>query len=277
MKTYARIIAMFCALLMITACFAGCANTTDPETSTDPQAAVTTQASQGGDSNVVTEDPDAGKYDKDGYLIDDLPDEIDYKQDPSVYEKVRQAYLFEVEKNRFKCNTELEACYLCGSFAVRYDGDWTPVDHNAALADRKFVIVKPQTEVELMNLERQGYLFFAGTLTLTKTINAEKGDKLKIKFKKYGTNVIDIKVNNRTVKKILWAPYEAELGEFLNDGENIIEISLTNNLRNLLGPLHSGEELLWFRPGAFQKEPSFWNREPVWYDNYCFVEFGLTN
>ena len=203
--------------------------------------------------------------------------EIDFKQNPMVYEKARQAYLFEVEKNRFKCDTEIEACYLCGDFGVEYDGEWTKVEHNAALADRRFRIVEPRKTVELMNLERQGYLFFAGSLTLSKKITAKKGDNLKIKFKKYGVNVVEIKVNGNSVKKILWAPYEAELGNFLVDGENEIEITLTNNLRNLLGPLHSGEELLWFRPGAFQKEPSFWNKEPVWFDNYCFVEVGLTN
>ena len=201
--------------------------------------------------------------------------EIDYKQDPEVYEKVRQAYLFEVEKNRFKCNTEIEACYLCGSFGVRMDGSWEPVEHDAALASGRFVMVEPQRKLELAHLERQGYLFFAGTLTLGREIEAKKGDRLKIKFEKYGTNVVEIKVNGESVKKILWAPYEAELGEYLKDGKNTVEICLTNNLRNLLGPLHSGEELLWFRPGAFQKEPSFWNKEPVWYDSYCFVEFGL--
>ena len=201
--------------------------------------------------------------------------EIDYKQDESVYEKVRQAYLFEVEKNRFKCNTEIEACYLCGSFGVRYDGEWREVDHNAALAEGEFIICEPKNEVELAHLERQGFLFFAGTLTLTKEIEAKAGDKLKLKFKKYGINAVNIRVNGKDVKKILWAPYEAELGEYLVDGKNTIEISLTNNLRNLLGPLHSGEELLWFRPGAFQKEPSFWNKEPVWFDSYCLVEIGL--
>ena len=201
--------------------------------------------------------------------------EIDYKQDAEVYEKVRQAYLFEVEKNRFKCNTEIEACYLCGDFGVRMDGEWKEVEHDAALANGRFVIVEPKRELELAHLERQGYLSFAGTLTLGREIEAKAGDRLKIKFEKYGTNVVEIKVNGKSVKKILWAPYEAELGEYLVDGKNTVEISLTNNLRNLLGPLHSGEELLWFRPGAFQKEPSFWNKEPVWYDSYCFVEFGL--
>jgi len=139
MKTYARIIAMFCALLMITACFAGCANTTDPETSTDPQAAVTTQAPQGG-SDVVTEDPDAGKYDKDGYLIDDLPDEIDYKQEivSILYWKDVERVEFDVLEEETGVDMVTDAVYnrnLAAQERLGVTFEWT--GENGDNGDRK--------------------------------------------------------------------------------------------------------------------------------------------
>ena len=64
-------------------------------------------------------------------------------------------------------------------------------------------------------------------------------------------------------------------GEAAEPGENRLRLTLTNNLRNLLGPHHLGEEPEYTKPGSFQKEPSFWNPEPVWDARYCLVDFGL--
>lgn len=66
-----------------------------------------------------------------------------------------------------------------------------------------------------------------------------------------------------------------ELTPHLTEGRNRITLTLTNNLRNLLGPHHCGEEPIYTRPGSFQKDKSFWNLDPVWDENYCFAEIGL--
>ncbi len=74
MKLYARIIAMLCAIVMLSACFVGCANTNDPEVTTDN--AQTTVPGQAGPE--VTE---PSNVDDDGYLIDDLPKDLNYKNE----------------------------------------------------------------------------------------------------------------------------------------------------------------------------------------------------
>ncbi|MBQ4139887.1 MAG: hypothetical protein IJD70_00980 [Clostridia bacterium] len=71
MKLYARIIALLCALLMLAACFVGCANTNEPSETT--QSAQTQNPSE-------TEKPD-DNLDPEGYWKDDLPEELDYKQE----------------------------------------------------------------------------------------------------------------------------------------------------------------------------------------------------
>ncbi|MBO5702087.1 MAG: extracellular solute-binding protein [Clostridia bacterium] len=72
MKTYARIIAMLCALMMLTGCFVGCADTQDPAETTE--AAQTQAPSESADETVDL------NLDKDGFWKDDLPEELDFNE-----------------------------------------------------------------------------------------------------------------------------------------------------------------------------------------------------
>lgn len=62
----------------------------------------------------------------------------------------------------------------------------------------------------------------------------------------------------------MWEPMEFDLRDGLTVGENRLRLTLTNNLRNLLGPHHLGEEPEYTRSESFQKERSFRNPNPVW-------------
>lgn len=74
MKKFARIISLICAVLLLVPAFASCANTQGGEETTANNAQ--TQATP---NDTVVVDPNADKYDKDGFWKDDLADEIDYK------------------------------------------------------------------------------------------------------------------------------------------------------------------------------------------------------
>ena len=74
MKKFARIISLICAILLLVPAFASCANTQSSEETTANNAQ--TQATP---NDTTAVDPDADKYDKDGFWKDDLADEIDYK------------------------------------------------------------------------------------------------------------------------------------------------------------------------------------------------------
>ena len=70
------------------------------------------------------------------------------------------------------------------------------------------------------------------------------------------------------------------LSDIAENGRNDVEITLINNLRNLLGPHHLEEgECLSVGPGSFFKEKCVWNytwnQGEQWNDGYCFVETGL--
>ncbi len=94
MKLYARIIALLCALMMLATVFVGCANTNIPDTTT-----ASAQTQNPSDSEVT--DPDADKYDKDGYWKDDLPEDLNYKN-----EIVTILYWEDAERTEFDITEE---------------------------------------------------------------------------------------------------------------------------------------------------------------------------
>ena len=215
--------------------------------------------------------------------------DIDFVQDPIVYEKMRKAYLFEVEKNRFTCDIELENFYLLGDFGVRLDGECVDAPANAVLRPEggipmgailtqgSFTVVAPSKTVDISKIERCGFPFFCGKLTLERKFDAKASDKLKVAFAKQNVNVVRAEINGEDIGKVMWAPFELDLSGKLCDGENILRLTLTNNLRNLLGPHHCGEDPMYTKPGTFQKDKSFWNLDPVYDERYCFAKFGLSD
>lgn len=202
--------------------------------------------------------------------------ETDFKQSPEVYERIEKGKIFESEKNKLTFDVEIEAMYLVGDFSVKTDGEFTKLDKNAERYNGSFAIAAPKKSITLTNIERQGFPFFAGSMTVKKTVD---GKNKLLTFDKCGINAVKVKVNGKDVKTLLWEPYAADLSEYLTDGENEIELTLINNLRNLLGPFHLDEgETYSCGPAAFYKEPCIWcmgRKAEDWNDGYCFAEISL--
>ena len=59
---------------------------------------------------------------------------------------------------------ELEAMYLIGDFSVKCNDGFENLDKNAVRSKGKLVISKPVKEIELKNIEQQGFPFFSGTI-----------------------------------------------------------------------------------------------------------------
>ena len=105
-----------------------------------------------------------------------------------------------------------------------------------------------------------------------------------LSFKKKGVNCIEIKVNGEHLENIMWGHLECELSKALKKGKNTIELTIVNNLRNMLGPHHLPiGESYWVTPWDFYKKRNVWNHalcgssdKMEWDDNYCFAEFGIS-
>lgn len=206
--------------------------------------------------------------------------EVDFVQSAEVYENIKKAKEFESEKNKLTLDMEIEQIYLVGDFSVKTDGEFEKLDKNACRYKGEFVISEPRKMITLQNIERQGFPFFAGEITLKKKFDINE-DKSIFDFKKCGINIVKAKVNGKEVQQFMWTPYRADISEYIKKGTNEMEITLINNIRNMQGPFHlqSGESF-FVMPSDFYKENCVWfdgEKTGRWNDNYCFACMSIDN
>ncbi|MBQ3562363.1 MAG: hypothetical protein IJA13_02310, partial [Clostridia bacterium] len=204
----------------------------------------------------------------------------EFVQSKEVYQNMDNALIFESEKNKLTYDMEIEAVYIVGDFAVKTDAAFEKLPKRALRTDGNFFITTAPKTVKTGNMAEQGYPFFAGSMTFKKTVTLEKDqiENRSICFSELCSTVTEVKVNGKSAGKVMWKPYQVDLSGMLNEGENEIEITVTGNLRNLLGPFHLGEgESTFVAPPQFIHNSPLWvgGENEDWVDSYCFVEFGL--
>lgn len=200
--------------------------------------------------------------------------DCDFKQSDEFYENRRKAFMFESEKNKLVYNMEVEAIYLLGEFSVKTDGEWEKLDKNAVRYIGDFEIEPPKTKVNTKNIEQQGYPFFAGEMTLSGEIEIF-GENPVLELNPKGINAVRVKIGDK--EKVVLTENCIELKPFGVSGKTKIELTLINNLRNILGPHHleMGESYS-VGPRSFFKEKCVWaSKTWEWNDGYCFVEYGI--
>lgn len=205
--------------------------------------------------------------------------DVDFTQSEEIYANIEKSKIFESEKNKLTFDIEIEQMYLVGDFAVATNGKYEELDRDVSRYSGGFVISEPVKSVSLTNIERQGFPFFAGDITVKKTF--EKNGDMMLDFVKTGINVVKAKINGKEIPQFMWEPYTADISSLIKDGENEIELTLVNNLRNMQGPFHLSEgEDYSCRPGSFYKEDCLWVKvsgEGRWNDDYCFANVSITN
>ena len=181
---------------------------------------------------------------------------------------------------------EIEAIYLSGDFGIKTDGDFVSLGREAVRYSGELSLTKVPVTANISKLHESGLPFFSGTLTVKKEFKLSQTE-ISGRFLEFDTQkaiVSKIKLNGKELNKFLWKPFKANLDGFLHAGNNIIEIELTNSLRNMLGPHHLEEgESYAVGPFSFYKEPGIFSRAwddggcNYWNNAYCFVEFGVDN
>ncbi|MBR5527972.1 MAG: hypothetical protein IKV97_03135 [Clostridia bacterium] len=222
---------------------------------------------------------DISRYFKVGENI--ISAEVDFCQSETVYKNIEKSRCFESEKNKLTFDMEIEAMYLVGDFSVTADSSCEELPKNACRypAGVKFVINAPKTSVALDKINRNGFPFFAGEITLEKTFDGK--DITALDFEKCGVNVVKAEINGVFAGKFMYEPYRTDISHLIKDGENTVRLTLVNNVRNLLGPHHLAEgESYSVGPGSFYKEACIWYRvnDPArWNDGYCFTDITVKN
>lgn len=151
-------------------------------------------------------------------------------------------------------------------------------DNGGIVTTADFIISEPKKAIAVNNIEQQGYPFFSGEVTLKKELFLKSIEPIVLEFLQKKSNVVSISINGKELPNIMWKPYKIDITEYLKEGINIIEVTLVNSLRNMLGPHHcENGELYKVRPVSFFKEKSIWGDRgrDLWNDAYCFAEFGI--
>lgn len=183
----------------------------------------------------------------------------------------------ESELSRISYDLEFEPLYIVGDFSVKTDGDFRKLDKNAYRYIGGFSIDRKRSLYDVSNLEQQGFPFFVGSLTFTKTINLSD-TQYCIKVRPKGCISAVFEINGEKADSLIRNPYVLDISSLLKKGDNEIRLTLKNNMRNLFGPHHLPiGEIFSVDAGVYYNHPCIWNRnkETPWESNYCFTEFGI--
>ena len=208
------------------------------------------------------------------------------QQTPACYEHISKSWTFESMKNCLSYDMEIEPIYIVGNFALSFDGEPIVNGNGKYRVEKQPIITAAPNNVDISELDYSGFAEFAGEITLSREIVLNKTDYHAV-LKGRGMNVVKLKVNGKDVATKLYAPYNVELGDYLVEGKNKFEITIINNLRNMMGPHHlKNEEERWVSPGTFYKESNIFEHPrgvgadchdvlPNFRDAYLLVNFGL--
>ena len=202
---------------------------------------------------------------------------FDYWQRDYVY-YVLYAGVSESLRNCLVFDTEIECMYLTGNFALKTnDAFEDSVKSSCIYNDTSFVITaQDQIPFDASNVVKCGYPFFAGTMKVKNTYTYKAGmPTTLIVGGRYA--IAEVCVNGKDAGMLMFTD-RIDLAEFLCEGENTIEIALTNSNRNLMGPHHGHDPEPWgVGPGTFSMENG-WdenNQCGGYVNRYSFVRFGI--
>ncbi|MBQ3177984.1 MAG: hypothetical protein IJB52_09205 [Clostridia bacterium] len=178
-------------------------------------------------------------------------------------------------RNCLVFDTEIEAAYLVGDFALETAGTFTDDVKNARLYEGDFVLTNQKCCVAIGDVVKDGYPFFGGHMAVKFSYDYKAGDATILALTgRFAT--ASVKVNGVAAGDMLFLRH-VDLAEYLREGENEIEIDFAGAMRNLMGPHHRHDpEPMGVGPGTFSFEKEWNGRECRGYlDRYAFVRFGV--
>ncbi len=198
-----------------------------------------------------------------------------YFQNDYVYH-VLYGNVMESLRNCLVFDTEIEAIYLKGDFAVKCDTELVPEDNCLrAVAPAHFSLVPQKKSIDVRNVVSDGYLFYGGKLSVSTVLNYKAGDATVLKIDgRYA--VCDVEVNGKPAGTLMFDKY-LDIADYLNEGENKLTLTLCNAYRNMLGTHHQHTaEPTDVGPKSFSFE-GMWNGSECSRFNYgySFVRYGI--
>ncbi len=220
----------------------------------------------------------------------------DYYQSEYVYE-VLYGEGVETLRNCLVFDTEVEPIYLYGDFGVGATKEYFDVSGGAypnsgigldidpneiTSSDIKvyrnggeFYLKSRDEKIDLTDIVKDGYAFFAGEMTVSTIIEYKPGDPTRLKLGGRFSTVRAI-INDHDLGVNIFSD-EFELAPYLRKGENKLTLTLCFSNRNLMGP-HNREN-----PEPSSVGPQIFSFENEWDGDKCagyvdakaFVRFGI--
>lgn len=192
---------------------------------------------------------------------------IDYYQGENVYYALFGENVTEGLKNCLAYDTEIEPVYLRGDFGVF--GSFEKGKSDNIIIGKDFYLGKQKNKVT--SLIKDGFPFFAGDITISKSIKVEGTNKKLVINKPF--LIVDAYINDEYAGRMM-LENSLDISKHLRVGENNVRLTVTVGNRNLLGPFHSTEENPGFvGPDTFERFGSWENGKSNRYvQDYSFLE-----
>ena len=154
---------------------------------------------------------------------------------------------------------ELEPIYITGDFGLKS-------------GKNGWIITQPK-ELILGSWKEQALPFYSESFTYSKTFEAKDEGKSNylLKLNDWNGTVVEVLVNGESAGIIGWKPYELDISNLINQGENKVEVVVTGSLKNLLGPHHNNPGKGLVTPWSFFYAPE---HQPSGTD-YDQLDYGL--
>ena len=188
--------------------------------------------------------------------------------------------IHETEINKLTYDTELESIYITGSFGVRAEDEISYGERKAIFAGSRFTLTEMPKTVDISKITESGFWFFSGAMELKNNFSVEKRENTKyvLSLKKLNAPAAMLEINSKRCQTLMFAPFSADITEYIKDGENELKITLLSGNRNLLGPHHKPQgEIYSVGPSTFTDKYGWADdkTKPAWTNNYSFVRFGV--
>jgi len=155
--------------------------------------------------------------------------------------------------------TEVETVYLVGNFSV------------SNFDNRCFALKAPEAP-QPEDLTASGYPFYAGKARFETSFTSEANQRLVLELGHVKAADVKVYLNGKEIATLYWAPYAVELTEYLQEGENKLEVVAATTLFNLMGPgwISGIEEDKGVSPWTFVDFSRYTEK-------YTLIPFGIGN
>lgn len=150
--------------------------------------------------------------------------------------------LLSIELPSMKIHAEVEPVYILGDFHVKP-------------AAKGWTIEAPAEALTTGSWKSQGWSFYPGTVTYTQKYTINTPEQLhRVRLNTWNGTVASVEVNGKSAGLIFIQPYTLDITEFLQKGENTVQVKVVGSNKNLMGPFHNNPAPGMVGPDNFRKD-----------------------